>query len=157
MANELRVNGNMLSWSSTILRVNGIQQHWPTSISYNDKLEHSKTYGQGRHHGPRGRSAGKYSADNAKLKGPKADVQGFIDYLASLSSDGVSYGTVEFDIVLQFIESTQAVTIEIEGCKYAGTSSSDEEGPDALQDEIELDVMRIRRNGKTLFDSTPAL
>lgn len=152
MANEVRINGNVLSWGSTIFRVNGITQHWITSVSYSDKRERAVVYGQGRHHAPRGRTLGKYSVENPKIKGPKGDVQGFLDYLAGLG-DGVGYGDVGFNIVLQYIEAEQSVTVEIEDCRVVGVTASDEESAEALQDEIEISAMRLRRNGKTLFDS----
>ncbi len=153
MANEIRINGNVLSWGSVIVRINGLTQHWITSISYADKRERSVVYGAGRHHAPRGRTLGKYSVENPKLKGPKADVVGFLEYLASLGDDPSSYGDVRFDIVVQYVEASQTVTVEIEDCRVVGVSGSDEESADALQDEIEIHAMRLRRNGKTLFDT----
>lgn len=155
MANEVRINGNTLSWGSTICRINGISQNWLTSISYSDKRERAVVYGMGRHHAPRGRTLGKYSVENGKLKGPKGDVQGFLDYLATLSPNGQSFGDSRFDVVLQFIEAEQAVTVELEDCRVVGVSASDEESAEALQDEVEISIMRVRRNGKTLFDSAP--
>ncbi len=153
MANEVRINGNVISWGSVICRINGIPQNWPTSISYSDKRERAVVYGMGRHHAPRGRTLGKYSVENPKLKGPKADVSGFLDYLASLSTDGNSFGDVRFDIVVQYIEDEQSVTVEIEDCRVVGVTASDEESADALQDEVEIHAMRLRRNGKSMFDA----
>lgn len=154
MANEVRVNGNVLSWGSTILRINGISQNWITSLSYSEKRERSQVYGMGRHQGPRGRTRGKYSVEAPKMKGPKADVQGFIDYLAGLSANGASYGDVEFNVMLQYVEAFATVTVELEGCVVAGVTASEDEGAEALQDELELNCLRIRRNGKTLWDSS---
>ncbi len=156
MANEVRINGNVLSWGSVICRINGTPQHWLTSISYSEKRERSVVYGMGRHHAPRGRTLGKYSVENPKIKGPMADATGFVESLASQADDGASYGDVRFDIALQFVEesSGQSVTIEIEDCRIVGLSDSAEEGADALQTEIEIHAMRLRRNGKTLFDAT---
>jgi hypothetical protein len=45
------------------------------------------------------------------------------------------------------------VDVQISGCVVVGNSSSDEESPDPLKEEIEIDCMAIRRNGLTLFDS----
>ncbi len=156
MANEVRINNNTIGWGSAICRINGIAQNWPTSISYAEKRERGVVYGMGRHHAPRGRTSGKYSVENPKIKGPRGDVQGFVDYLASLSSDGTSYGDVRFDIVLQYIEAEQTVTVEIEDCRIVGISGSDDEGTDALQDEIEIQAMRLIRNGKTLYSNAAA-
>jgi hypothetical protein len=45
------------------------------------------------------------------------------------------------------------VDVQISGCVITGNSSSDEESPDPLKEEIEIDCMAIRRNNLTLFDS----
>ena len=37
---------------------------------------------------------------------------------------------------------------------WTGNSSSDEESPDPLKEEIEIDAMLIRRNGLVLFDAS---
>lgn len=152
MANEVRINGNTLSWGSVICRVNGQPQNWPTSISYAEKRERGVVYGMGRHHAPRGRTSGKYSVENPKMKGPRSDVQGFLEYLAQLA-DGSSYGDARFDVVLQYVEEGQSVTVEIEDCRIVGVSSSDDEGTEALQDEVEIQAMRLRRNGKSLYST----
>ncbi len=108
-----------------------------------------------RHQAPRGRSRGKYTVEPVKLTGWKGSIQTLREALAALSQDGISYGDVEFEIVVQYVDSGEApMTVEIERCVWAGNSSSDEEGPDPLKEEIEIDCMLIRRNGLVLFDSS---
>jgi hypothetical protein len=154
MADEIRVNGNAHSWGSIVAKIDGDRYHGFTAIKYGDKRERSKLYGMGKHHAPRGRSRGKYTVDVVGLTGPKATVQALRDALAAKSTSGTSYGDVEFDIVVQFVEGQTPITVEIEGCVFVGDASNHEEGPDSLMDEIELDPMRIRRNGKVLFDES---
>lgn len=155
MSDQIRVNGNLMSWGSLIIKVQGQTFHGFDSISYADKRERAFGYGTGRHHGPRGRSSGKYTPENSKLGGSKDTHQRFRMLLASLSIDQRSYGNVVFQIVCQFIEpgsSELPQIVELEDCVYIGSSSSHQEGPDPLKEECEVQPLRVRRNGLTLWD-----
>ena len=157
MADQLRVNGNQVSWGSVTLKLDGDVFTGFTAISYADKRERVMAYGMGRHQAPRGRSRGKYSVEPVKLTGFKTSIAALREALAARSANGASYGDVEFNIVVQYSESDEAPqTVEIERCAWAGSSSSEEEGADPLKEEIEISAMLIRRNGLTLFDSTVA-
>lgn len=158
MADQILVNGNQISWGSIILKLQSERFYGFTGISFADKRERVKGYGQGRHHGPRGRSLGKYSVENVKLTGWKASVQQFRQELALRSLVPLGYGDVEFQIDVQYIEADELpIQVSIERCVWAGNSTSDEESPDPLKEEIELDCMLIRRNGLVLFDSRQAI
>lgn len=155
MADALRVNGNMLSWGSITLKLDSERYTGFTSISFADKRERVKGYGSTRHHGPRGRSRGKYTIDPVKLVGWKSSVNALRIGLAARSKDGKSYGDVEFQAVVQYVEDDELpVTVEIDRCVWTSNSSSDEESADPLKEEIELDAMLIRRNGLVLFDAS---
>jgi hypothetical protein len=155
MADQIRVNGNMHSWGSIIVKIDGDRFYGFNSISYGDKRERVKGYGMGRHQAPRGRSRGKYTTDPVKLGGPKSTIQALRAQLAARASDGKSYGDVEFEIVTQYVESGETpMTVEIERCVITANITNDEEGPDPLKDEVEIDCMLIRRNGLTLFDGS---
>ena len=104
MSDQIRVNGNQLSWGSIILKLDQDVFTGFTSISFADKRERVKAYGQGRHHAPRGRSRGKYTIEPVKLTGWKDSVQIFRTQLAARSPDGKSYGDVEFQIIVQYVE-----------------------------------------------------
>lgn len=157
MSDAIRVNGNLLSWGSIAAKVDGERYHGFTAIKFGDSRERVKAYGMGKHHAPRGRSRGKYTTEPVGLTGPKSTIQELRDALAAKSRDGKSYGDVEFDIVVSFIEANETpITVEIEGCVWTKNTEGHEESADPLSDEIELDCMRIRRNGKTLFDSSGA-
>lgn len=156
MADGIRVNGNQLSWGSIIAKIDGERFHGFTSIAYADKRERVKSYGMGRHQAPRARSRGKYTVEPVKLGGPKTTMQALRDALAARSSDQTSYGDVEFELVVQYVEpgDEQPLQVDIERCVFVANSSSEEEGGDPLKEEIEIDAMLIRRNGLTLFDSS---
>lgn len=155
MADEKRINGAQVSWGSIKLKVDGETFSGFTSLSYGDKLEVVVGYGMGKHHAPRGRSAGKYIVDPVKLAGPPSTMNALREKLASLSSDGISYGQVDFLIVAQYVEANEVpMTVEIERCRYVATVENREESAELLKDEVEISAMLIRRNGLTLCDSS---
>lgn len=155
MADALRINGNAVSWGSIELKIDEEKYTGFTSIGFADKRERTKGYSVGKHHAPTRRSRGKYSTDPVKLVGWKSSIQALRAALAAKSKDGKSYGDVDFQIVVQYIEDNEdPQTVEIDHCVWSSNSTSDEESPDPLKEEIELDCMLIRRNGLVLFDAS---
>jgi len=155
MADDLRINGNAYSWGSITLKIDSERFVGFTSIAFADKRERVKGYSAARHHAPTRRSRGKYTIDPVKLVGWKSSVQALRAGLAAKAKDQKSYGDVEFQIVVQYVEEGEIpMTVEIDRCVFASNSTSDEESADPLKEEIELDAMLIRRNGLVLFDAT---
>lgn len=151
---QVRINGNVYSWGSITVKVGGERWTRLTSISFADKRERVKAYGQARHQAPIGRSRGKYTTEPVKVGAPPGSLQELRELLATQAPDGVSYGDVEFDITVQYIESDETpITVEILDNVWASNSDALEEGGDPLKGETEFDCMRIVRNGLTLFDS----
>lgn len=155
MADQTRINGTQYSWSSIVFKLDGERFTGFTGISFGDKRERVKAYGMGRHHAPRGRSAGKYTVEPVKVTGWKSSVQALREALAKRAPDGVSYGNVEFQGLVQYIEADESeMTVELDRLVWSSNTTSDEEAPDPLKEEFELDCMLIRRNGLSLFDGT---
>lgn len=155
MADQIRVNGNQHSWGSIVVKIDGDRYYGFTAIKYSDSRERVKAYGMGKHHAPRGRSKGKYAVEPVGLTGWKSSIQALREALAAKSSDGNSYGDVEFQIVVQYVETGEnPITVELDRCVFTKNTSNEEEGPDPLSEEVELDCMKIRRNGKVLFDES---
>lgn len=155
MADQIRVNDNIHSWGSITVKLGNEKYTGFTAVSYGDKRERTAVYGMGRHHAPRGRTRGKYSTEPGKLKGPKSSVQALVDALAAQSADGKSFGNTEFEIVIQFVElSEQPLTVVLERSVIDALTSSHEESADALEDEVSISYLAIRRNGKYLMDAT---
>lgn len=149
------VNGNQISWGSIVLKLDEQRFTGFTAIAFSDKRERVKAYGMGRNHAPRGRSLGKYTIEPVKLTGWKESVQLFREALAAKTDGLKSYGDVEFACMVQYIEPSESeIDIEIERCVWMTNTSSDEENPDPLKEEVEFDAMLIRRNGLVLFDQT---
>ncbi len=155
MADNARVNGNQFSWASVILKINGERFYGFTSVAWDEKRERILAYGMGRHHAPRGKSAGKYTPGPLKLTGWKGSMQAAKDALAARASDGISYGNVEFEVVVQIVEPGETpITVQARRCTWAANTSSHEENPDPLKDDAEIQPMFYRVNGKTLYDSS---
>jgi hypothetical protein len=158
MSDQVRVNGNQYSWGSIILKLDGDRYTGFTGISFGDKRERVKAYGMGIHQAPRGRSRGKYSTDPVKLTGWTDSIQRLRAALAAKAADQASYGNIEFEIQVQYVETVGStelpINVSLERCVIVGQSTSNEESADPLKEELEIDTMLIRRNDLTLFDST---
>lgn len=155
MADKVRIRGNVLSWGSIIVKVDGERFSGFTSLSYGDKRERTYQWGMGKHQAPRGRSRGKYTPEPVKLGGPKSTIADLRAALMARAADGISYGDVEFQIVAQYVESDETpVTVELERCVIVGNTSQEEESADPLKEEIEISCMKVIRNGGTLYDSS---
>lgn len=155
MSDAIRVNDNMFSWGSIIAKVAGERYYGFESIAYGDKRERAKSWGMGRHQAPRGRSRGKYTVEPVKLGGPKGTVSALRAGIATLAADSKSYGNVEFQIIVQYIEIGEIdQCVEINRVVWVSNSVTDAEGQEVLKEEAELDAMYIIRNGLTLFDGT---
>lgn len=156
MADKVLINGNMYDFGSTSLKIDDEPFYGYKGITWNQKRERAKAHGQGKHRIPRGKSRGKYSAECTLTLYRDADTA-LIDHLASKAADGVSYGEVEFPMVLQYIEegsNQDPVTIEFGRCHYGGDDNSNEEGGEADAVTITIDLIYIKKNGKTLFDNS---
>jgi hypothetical protein len=156
MSDLLSVNGNLISWGSGTLKLDSQRYQGFTGITFGDKRERVKGYGQARHQGPLGRSLGKYTTDPVKVTFWKHSAEIFRLALAAKSKQPASYGGVEFQIDLQYAESDIAVPIHIviNRCVWSSEADSMEESADPLKVEIEFDCMSIVRNGLVIYDTS---
>jgi len=155
MADSLRMNDRTFSWSSIIWKL--FDDRWTglVSIDYDDALEVTLGYGLGKHHAPIARSAGKYVPSPVKIKVYAKTAQRIIDEASARSVGGLSYGQVEFPMTLQLIEpGDDPLTVTFDRCRIVKGGSAYAEGPELLMQDMELSVMAIYRNKKTLFDSS---
>lgn len=153
MPDQKRVNGNGVSWGSIKLRIGGDPYFGFTGITFGHKLERILGYGLGAHHGPRVRSKGKYTPEVSKLTGWAESVEAAREALAAQSASGTSYGSVEFDVILQAVEAGKPpITVELLRCTWVEESAAWEENPDPLKEDFGIQPMRIVINGRTLYD-----
>lgn len=154
MADSIRVNGNLLSWASLGIKIAGDRYYGFKSIGYSEAIESALVYGMGRHQAPRGRTRGQYTVEPLKLVGEVESLKIIRQALAVKAKDGRSYGTVEFEVFLEAVESDQQSVTEFLRCKWAKNTGNFEQGPDGLYEEIEVSTLQIRRDGLTLFDAS---
>lgn len=148
---RLSINGFSHSWGSLKLKIAGERITGISAIGYGDKLEKAFGYGMGRDHKPRSQSRGKYTPDNISMKMPTSTADEIRDRL-SQRGDGTSYGDVHVEIVLHYVEpKNKDVTVVFESCSIIECTTSHEEGPDELVEEIVWSTFGIIRNGKTLY------
>lgn len=156
----VRVNGNAYSWGSIALTIDDLRYFQFSEVSFADKRERSKFFGMSKSQGATARSRGKYTTEPVKLKGLKEECDSLRSALSAANPNGTaSYGDTEFNIYVEYSETlpdgTVKVTdVEIMSCYYVGTTNSETEGPDVLVEEIEIDCMRIMRNGLPLYDDS---
>lgn len=151
---QLRVNGNLYSWSSIATKVGGQALVGITAIEYSDSRERVLGYGQNRSHSPIGRSAGKYTPDPVKLTVWKHAADALRAQIQKLGTTN-SFGNTEFTIVVQYTESTGVgITDILRRCVITKSSTKSEEAPDPLKEDLEIQCMAISWNGRTLYDDT---
>lgn len=153
MADTPRINGAVVSWSDAYFKFNEERYYGITDISYGHKRTRTKVYGSGST--PRGRTSGKYEVDEVSVT---MDMHAFValrDALAAKSSDGNTYGDVEFEGSVQYSyeADSQVFTDELNQLTVTGDSVSMSEGPDPTKVVVTMDCMRILRDGKSLSRS----
>jgi len=155
MGDQLRVNGNLYSWGSSSVKIDGQLYTGITSIKYAQKRERTMGYGMGQHQAPRGRTRGKYTVEPVTIKFNRDSAEALRKQLAAFSASGNSYGEHEFPIVIQAFEpGFDPITVELQRCVYEGESVDAEEGPEPGMEEITFSCMKIRVNGRVLFDDS---
>ena len=144
MSDTQRINGFAPSWSDVYVKIADERYYGITEIAYGDTRARSKVYGMGRAQAPRGRTGGKYEVDEATMKVDKVAALALREALAASSSDGKSYGSVTFQTVVQYSDAQgNTVTDTLHDCVITKMAISASEGPDALMEDVALDVMRI--------------
>lgn len=154
-ADFIRVNGNLLSWGSCILKIGLLPFTGITAISWDESRERAYGHGMGAHQAPRGRSRGKYVPGPLKMTCFADTAQEIIDMLAAASANGLSYGNTQVPITLQLIElDIKPQMTFFDRCCVVKPGADYSEGPDNLMRDLEWSNMAVYSNKKTLFDSS---
>lgn len=139
------INGKRHQHSSMEIQI-GVRRFIDVkSIDYEDELKPGKV--RGTKVRVQGRTRGIYDA-TASMEVYRGESE---ELMAELTKGGQGFGEQEFDIVINIRSpGMPLVTDEIIGCRVTKVSSSSSEDENGLADKFELDVMRIRRNGKDM-------
>lgn len=154
MSDNARINGVQISWSSVKLKIEGVPYFGITGIEYGDAVEQAYAYGIGRHHAPRGKTAGKYTPDPLVLTVWKSTGAAIREDIHTRAA-GRGLARVPSTIIIQYIEgSDDVITIEASQCTLVKVEESAEEGTDALSEKLTFMPMRILRDGVAMYDTT---
>lgn len=157
MSDQVRVNGVLFSRASCQLKMEGEPFYGWTAIEYGDKRERAYGYGAGRHGGPRGITKGKYTPDPLVLTVFSDTADAIRSSLAKRASDGKSYGEPAVLWTLSISEpGLTSVLVELEGCVFSEDSGSAEDSADPLSEKLTFMPMRVKRNGRSLYDQSVA-
>ena len=138
------INGVRYDFSSIDVVIAGRRrQLGMRSIEYSHTLEPTKV--RGAHAQPIGRTRGEYEAEaSIVLYKREAD-----ELRSSLEALGGGYMEQSFELVVMYAETGQPVIVDrVVGCRIRSESDSHEQGSDALEETLELDVMYLVKNGK---------
>lgn len=152
MSDEIRVNGQLHDYGSIKVKVSGEVFHGFTAVKYNHKRPRGKVGGTGSHRAPRGRSGGRYEVGDCSLTGPKSTMEALRE---SLDDGRGNYGSTEFLVTVEYLSPNDTAMLdELVECVIVEEDESHEEtSNDVLMEEIKIDPMYIKKNGRTLFDN----
>lgn len=141
------VNGHRYSFASIELRANNKTFIGIKSINYKDKLDKGNIWGTSSK--KIGRTRGKQDPD-ASFEMLKAEGQDLIDNLTGNNADQ-GYGEISFNITVAYREQgSSVITDTIEGAMIIEADDSHSEGTDAVYTKFSLNVMDVKRNGKSI-------
>lgn len=154
MSDQLRVNGHLVGWSSTILKIDGEKAYGVTSIGWDESLETTMGYGMGRSHAPIAQTPGKYVPGVLKIRFWEHAAIDWRKRLAAKSPDKRSIGRVYVPIFFQVDEGQIVSTVEFKLCRVAKMTPGVEEGPEGMIEEWEWTNQGIVTDDTTLFNSS---
>lgn len=149
------INGMRYDFSSIKFMIGGTRYYEVQDISYKDTLAPGSVRGAGAVR--RGRTRGVYDAEGS-LTLYKQEWENLATDLVALSVGQLGFGEQDFKILCIYSEgiSNPAIITDIlEGVRIKSPDNSHKEGGDALVVKLDLDIMRIFHNGKTLVSAFP--
>ena len=140
------INGNKFDFSSVEVRVNGVPFGGVKALDYTDTLEPGDVYSAGAAMRI-GRTRGQYKAEGS-LEMYKDDADKMMTALAAQGMGG--FMEANFIVNADFSELPGAgIQVDVlSGCRVKKTSSTHQQGSDALTVKFDLDILYIIRNGK---------
>jgi hypothetical protein len=153
MADELRINGNLVGWPSVIFKIDGERWTGITSLGWDQARERAYGTGMGRSGAPLAQTPGKYTPGPLKVRLFEHTAIALRKFLAAKSVDGKSYGSVKVPMTLQVAEGAITSTVNFNDCSVSKETPNVEESAEGMVEEWEFSNMGIVTDGLTLFDS----
>lgn len=155
----VRVNGDVFSWKSCVMRVdNEDLSRKATALDYEQKRDRKQAYGNDRSGGPVGPTSGKYDPGTPSLSLFRDYALALKAYLAN-KAGGRSYGNAVFTFQMQLVEpNNDVVTVTFTECHIIGSKDSQKEGPDEITTDLTLQpkkiIETINGNDVVMYDDT---
>ncbi len=153
MSDARRVQVNLAGFPSHIFKIDGERFFGVNSVTFDEKRERAFGYGMDRAHAPRGRTPGKYTPGELKIKFFKDTAITLRASLKARAADSRSIGDVVMQMRLDVDEGEIQGSIQWHDVVYTGPSHSVEESPDPTFEEWAFSFMRAETEGTTLFNS----
>jgi hypothetical protein len=137
------INGVRWDYSCVEIRIGAKPFRGVKSVNYADGMEPGDVYGTGAQR--IGRTRGQYKPEGSI----ELYEQEWRDLLASLPA-AIGYLEAVFPIIVTY-QQTMVSPLNVDllvGCKIKKVSSDRQEGTDAVTVKLDLDIMRIERDGK---------
>ena len=155
MGDKKRINGMAFSKNSATAKVDGEIFEGFSTMEFGDKIESPFLFGAAKHGGPRGATVGRYTPDPLVIGWHQDTAKDVRTKLAGRATDGSSIGTVRVLITLTLDEPTLGVGFfEFESCRLIEIGNSLEDSAEGTIEKHTYQVMRIRRDGQTLYDAS---
>jgi hypothetical protein len=141
MPDIVRINGTVLSWNSTLHKLDNEPYEGIVEFNLEQKRERKVVYAAKQNGTPLGDTAGKYSVSAASMKMLRDTAFAFKQHLAQQSANQRSYGDIPFTYLLQIDEPTAdgvPLKVLVTNCKIVGEKEAHAEGTDELVTEFEL-------------------
>jgi len=143
------INGRRLSHASLEAKLAGALYTGFKSLNFDDSLTPGRV--GGTHPVKEGATIGEYDA-NCNYEMLKQHAAVLRKALAALADDGLSYGTVLFDLFASYVENGDVHTIEVRQCRIMKIEDGSSQGPDGMTEKHTLFLTQpILRDGLPLI------
>lgn len=149
----VRRQGSIYSWESCVFSVAGMPTEDILSLGWTEKRERKVVYGSRQDGRPLGKTSGKYSVTDCKLKMLRQAVP-LLKAMLAVPGLG-SHGDAKFPITAQVVEidaiGSIPITYTLSDCTIDSENDVHEEGIDELVTEFEIGCLEVNENGLSLF------
>lgn len=151
----IRIQGKAFDHSCVRAKIAGRKYLGIKSIKYDQKRTRGKVPILGGEQVPLSMTRGFYEMGQITVTMLRRSAQDLRDHIASKSADGKSYGDPLFPMSVQYVgPGIPAVQDDFFSCAITGDGGGTESGSaDPLYEDVVLDCLKMKRNGKTLFAS----
>lgn len=148
----IAINGNAHDHGSVRIKIMGKPYFGIKSVKYDQKRTRGKVMKLGPAHAAIGFTQGTYECGDCTLTMLRRTAQDLRDHAAERAGTS-SYGDAIFPIIVQYITpGVGPCKDELLRCSIMSDAGGTEQGsPDPLYEDVVFQVIKMKRNGKTLY------